>query len=384
MSLVVDEHREYLEDRVRIAAFRRAINETVKPGDVVLDLGCGTGILGLLACRAGARKVYSVDDGGMAQLARDIARANGYAERISVIKGLSTRIELPEAADVVVADQIGRFGFEAGVLEYFADARRRLLKPSGRAIPASVELWMAPVEHAAQWKKIDFWGRSPAGFAFEPALEIARNTGYPVRLQARQLLGEPARAVTLDTLAHGSRPIAFSAEVRIGRAGTLHGIGGWFSAQLSRGAQMRNSPLAQQRIRRRNVFFPIARPVAVARGDTVALAFSILPQDMIVSWKVEIHQARSARSSANPLARFAHSTLKGMLISTEDLTHTNPASVPVMSVWGKARQTILQLCDGKRTLRQIEDGVLRAHPDLFPTRAEAAVFTAEVITRYAQ
>jgi protein arginine N-methyltransferase 1 len=73
-----------------------------------------------------------------------------------------------------------------------------------------------------------------------------------------------------------------------------------------------------------------------------------------------------------------------MLISKEDLRHTDPLSVPVMSVWGRARQTILELCDGKRSLRQIEDGVLRAHPDLFPTRAEAAVFTAEVITRYAQ
>ncbi len=384
MSLVVDEHRQYVEDRVRIADFRNAITEAVRPGDVVLDLACGTGILGMLACQAGAKRVYAIDEGGMAQLARDIAQANQFGDRITVLKGMSTRLDLPERVDVVIADQIGRFGFEAGMLEYFADAKRRFLKPSGRALPSSVSLWVALVEHGAQWKKIDFWSHRPAGFGFEPARAIAGNTGYPVRLQPRHLLSDPANAVTLDTLAHGAQPIVFSEELRVSRAGTLHGIGGWFSAQLSANVEMTNSPLARRRIKRRNVFFPIARPVAVARGDSVAVSFAILPQDMIVTWKVEVRTAARGKRGKNAIAKFTHSTLKGMLISREDLRHTHPDSIPVMSIWGKARQTVLELCDGKRTLRQIEDGVLRAHPDLFPTRAEAAVFAAEVITRYSE
>jgi SAM-dependent methyltransferase len=384
LSLIVDEHRQYLEDRVRVSAFRQAISEAVKPGDVVLDLGCGTGILGLLACQAGARRVYSIDETSMVQLARDVARANQFEERITVLRGVSTRIDLPEPADIVIADQVGHFGFEAGVLEYFADARRRLLKASGRAVPARINLWVALVEHGAQWKKIDFWSHRPAGFGFEPARAIAENTGYPIHLQRRHLLSDPVDAASLDTLAHGEQPIAFSEAIGVTRAGTLHGIGGWFSAQLSPNVEMTNSPLAKRRIKRRNVFFPIARPVAVARGDRVKVSFSILPQDMIVTWKVEVHSASGRKRSANPVARFTHSTLKGMLISQEDLAHTNPQSIPVMSLWGKARQTVLELCDGKRTLKQIEDGVLLRHPDLFPTRAEAAVFAAEVITRYAQ
>ena len=384
MSLVVDEHRQYVEDRVRVADFRSAINEAVRPGDVVLDLACGTGILGLLACEAGAKRVYAIDEGGMAQLAREIAQANGFGDRVTVLKGMSTRIALPEPVDVVIADQIGRFGFEAGLFEYFADARRRFLKPSGRAVPASVSLWVALVEHAAQCKKIDFWSHRPAGFGFEPARAIAENTGYPVRLQPRNLLSDPANAITLDTLAQGSQPIVFSEELRANRAGTLHGIGGWFSAQLSANFEMTNSPLAKRRIKRRNVFFPIAQPINVARDDTVKVSFSILPQDTMVTWKVEVHRATGGKTGASPVARFTHSTLRGMLISREDLRHTNPDSIPVMSIWGKARQTVLELCDGKRTLRQIEDGVLLAHPDLFPTRAEAAVFAAEVITRYGE
>src|SRR5450755_1669435 len=114
MSLILDEHRQLLSDEARLRAFEAALNETVKPHHVVLDLGAGTGILGLLACRAGARHVYSIDSGGIIQIARDISRANHLQDRITYVKGLSTRVSLPEKADLVVADQLGHFGFEAG------------------------------------------------------------------------------------------------------------------------------------------------------------------------------------------------------------------------------------------------------------------------------
>ena len=65
MSLELDQHRHFLKDEHRINAFRSAIAEVVRPGDVVVDLGSGTGVLGLLACQAGAGRVYSIDDGGI-------------------------------------------------------------------------------------------------------------------------------------------------------------------------------------------------------------------------------------------------------------------------------------------------------------------------------
>ena len=103
MSLVVDEHRHYLLDHVRLNTFRRAIQESVNPGDVVVDLGSGTGILGLLACQAGAKRVYSIEESSLIELAREICRANGFEDRVHFVKGLSTRINLPEPADVILA-----------------------------------------------------------------------------------------------------------------------------------------------------------------------------------------------------------------------------------------------------------------------------------------
>ena len=118
MSLELDEHRHYLLDEPRVTAYRRAIHETVRPGDVVLDLGSGTGILGLLALEAGAAHVYAVDAGSMVDVGRRVARANGLDDRITLIRELSTRVELPARVDALVTDQIGRFGFDAGIVPY--------------------------------------------------------------------------------------------------------------------------------------------------------------------------------------------------------------------------------------------------------------------------
>jgi protein arginine N-methyltransferase 1 len=68
--LSLDEHRQYPVDEVRLSAFEGAVASVVRPGHVVLDLASGTGIMGLLACRAGAGRVYSIEMGGMVAVAR--------------------------------------------------------------------------------------------------------------------------------------------------------------------------------------------------------------------------------------------------------------------------------------------------------------------------
>lgn len=378
MSLIVDEHREYLGDRARISAFERAIAETVRAGDVVADLGSGTGILALLALRAGAARVYAIDEGGIIELARDICRANGFDGRIHFIKDLSTRAGLPERVDAVVTDQIGRFGLEAGAMQYLADARRRWLKPGGPTVPCSITLHMAPVERADMWERIEFWNQRPAGFDFGPARRVAVSTGYPLTLAPSDVLAPPSPLLTV-ALGTGTAPMVEGAyRFTVERAGTLHGIGGWFEAMLSPGVAMSNSPFAAHRINRRNVFFPIERPVALAPGDRVSVSMRILAADSVYSWTVEVASGGGSRVT------FRHSTFGGMLIAAEDLARTRPAFTPELTAAGAARKSVLDLCDGRRPLADIEDEVFRRHPALFGSRNEAASFVAEVVTRYAR
>jgi protein arginine N-methyltransferase 1 len=386
VSLVVDEHRQYLSDTVRLDAYRAAIRETVKPGDVVLDLASGTGIFGLLACEAGARRVYSVEQSGMIELARSVSRANGFADRMIFVNGHSTRRELPEKVDVAICDQAGHFGFEAGVLEFFNDVRRRFLKPAARLIPRQIDLFLAPLECPEIWDQIEFWNASPGGFDFRPARDWAANTGYPTKLLAEQLLAPPGRLCSVD-LSHPT-PATLRGEVRAQatRSGTLHGLGGWFSAQLSEHVSMTNSPLDARPISRRNVFFPVDHPVPLNAGDSVRAQMHIVPAELLVTWNVEVRAAHpeSADPQRNGLkARFAHSTLRGMLLSKEDLRKTRPEFIPRLSPWGEARRSILELCDGRRPLAEVEQEVYRRHQNLFESPAAAAAFVAEVVTGYA-
>jgi len=386
LSLVVDEHRQYLADDARISAFRLAIKEVVQPGDVVLDLGAGTGILGLLACQSGAKRVYSIDEGGMIELAREICRANGFADRVEFIKGLSTRVDLPERVDVVVADQIGRFGFEAGLLDYFTDARKRFLKPGGVMIPSRVDLCVAPVECPDMWDQVEFWNNSSVGFNLRPARSLAVNTGYPVKLRAEHLLGDPVSAASLDLsveIRESLKSLHLETSIVAKRTGNLHGIGGWFSAQLSDNVIMSNSPLAAHRINRMNVFFPINRPVELAKGDSVRIMMQIVPTELIVTWKAEVWgEAEKHQTQPVKKAGFTHSTFQGMLVSKEDLQKTQPHFIPKLSPWGEARRSVVNLCDGQKTLSEIEQEIYRSHPKLFPSLGKAAEFVAEVVTRY--
>jgi hypothetical protein len=378
VSLIIDEHRQYLVDRPRLEAFEAAIASVVKPGHVVLDLASGTGIMGLLACRAGAKRVYSIEMGGMISVAREVARVNGFQDRVVFIKGYSLHVDLPENVDVVVADQIGNFGFNAGVIQYFADARKRFLKPAGVTLPQRLSLMLAPVESPDLFDQVEFWNTSPAGFDFHSVRELAANTGYQVTLDSESVCGDVVTIADINLNCAEAGAFHGEATAEIGRSAVLHGLGGWFTTDLATGIMMTNSPLAPNRIQRRQVFFPISRAVKVVKGDLVKIRMTVRPIDMFVNWYVDVVDGNSGVSKG----RFRHSTWKGMLITSEDRRLTEPSLRPKLIPRGEGRKTVVNLCNGIRTLVEIEDEVFRLHPELFHTREEAAVFVAEVVTRY--
>jgi precorrin-6B methylase 2 len=378
VSRVIDEHRLYLRDRHRVSAYDRAIREVVRPGDVVVDLASGTGILGMLACRAGASRVYAIEESGIAGLARQIARANGFERIITSVRGNSRQVSLPERADVVVCDQIGGFGLEAGILEIAKDARQRFLRPGGTLVPRALELVVALVEHAGLSERVGFWKGRPADLDVAPAVDVAANTGYPARLRPEHLLSAPVSTATLDLTGDPPLPLQLTGALRASRDGVLHGIAGWFVARLSPGVTMTNSPLSAERIFRRQVFFPIGEPVPIDAGTAVDVTMRILPADTMYAWDVRVVPPVGA-----PVA-FHHTTLRGMLLGREDLVLTNPAHRPALTRPGVARLTVLQLCDGEHALADIERAVYDEYRDLFESPAEAALFVAEVVTRYSR
>jgi hypothetical protein len=238
-------------------------------------------------------------------------------------------------------------------------------------------LSLAPVEARDVRAHVDFWQAPIAGFSFAAAHAIARGTGYPRHFTPADLLAEPAPLATVD-LATSTDVISGRAVFIVQRAARLDGIGGWFAAALAPGVELTNAPGAAERINRRNVFFPLRDSVDVLPGDTVSVSMVIRPEVLVVRWRVEVRRAAAV------LHTTASSTFEGMLVSQRDVDHTRPGSTPVLTASGQARRTVLDLCDGARTLRDIEAAVFAAHPALFRAPAEAAAFVAEVLTRYAQ
>src|SRR5262245_14090900 len=127
---MLEEHLGYLRDVKRLALYERALGQSVRAGDVALDLGCGTGVLGMMALRAGASFVHCIDSGPILRAAQQSFERADLADRASFLQSRSFAVELGEKADIGICDHVGYFGVDYGVIELLADARRRLLKPS--------------------------------------------------------------------------------------------------------------------------------------------------------------------------------------------------------------------------------------------------------------
>ena len=124
-----DVHIRMLEDVPRTHAFREALRCCVRPDDIVVDVGTGTGILAALAAQAGAAHVYAIERSpNTAKLAQAFFAANGLGDRITVIEGASNEVCLPRKANVMVSEVVGNDPLDEGIIQTTQDAIARLLR----------------------------------------------------------------------------------------------------------------------------------------------------------------------------------------------------------------------------------------------------------------
>ena len=143
---LLEYHHSMLADKVRTQTFQRAIAQQVRPGDVVMDIGCGSGILSYFACMAGAKRVYAIEKGPMFELAKMLCQQNGFSDKVVFINEWSTKVTLPEPADVLLTETIGNIGFDEGIIGWILDAKKRNLKPDARIVPHTLTLCAVPIQ----------------------------------------------------------------------------------------------------------------------------------------------------------------------------------------------------------------------------------------------
>lgn len=152
----LSEHEEMLSDGVRVNAYHQGIHNNVNSGDVVLDLGTGTGLLAFMASRAGAAKVYAVEHSGFIDVAREIAQQNNITN-IEFVQANSREFTPSELVDVVLHEQMGDELFNENMLENLLDLRDRVLKPGGRILPAHFRLFVEPISFHESMRVRRFW-----------------------------------------------------------------------------------------------------------------------------------------------------------------------------------------------------------------------------------
>jgi len=242
-----------LQDLVRTGTYQRAMldNPLDFKNKVVLDVGCGTGILSIFAAQAGAKKVYAVEASDMADMARKLVEANGWRDVIEIVKGKVEEIELPEDVDVIVSEPLGFLLVHERMLESYIVARQRFLRPASvnkrqqmfptvgtiKALPFSDWQLYHDLQAKSQfWHMNNFYGvdltalegnalaqlfSQPVIGYFDPSILIARDDEMATH-------AIDFRTATVEELAVITMPFRY----RISKTSLMHGLACWFDADF--------------------------------------------------------------------------------------------------------------------------------------------------------
>ncbi|HEX6370123.1 MAG TPA: 50S ribosomal protein L11 methyltransferase [Longimicrobium sp.] len=373
-------HGAMLADRVRMDAYTAALERVVRPGCVVLDVGTGTGMMAMIACQLGARKVYAVDPGDAIHLGRAVARAGGLAERIEFIQDVSTRVELPERADVVVSDLRGVLPMFEGHVASIADARDRLLAPDGVLVPRTDTLYAAPVEAEEEHRRVTGpWDEHGRGFDLAAPRRAALNTWTKARIAPAQLLAEPLRWGVLDYRTVREPDVRGALRWTASRAGTVHGVAAWFVAELAEGIGFTTGPEGPETIYG-TAFFPLLEPVPVDRGDAVEVELQarLIGEEYVWVWNTRVEGPGGVK------ADFRQSTFLSQPARAADLRKRAHDFRPVLGEQGRMDAAVLGMMDGGATLEAIARELQRRFPGRFRDWEEALSRAARLSQAYAE
>ena len=238
------EHARMLHDERRTGDYLTALAAAVRPSDVVLDIGTGSGVLAVAAARAGARHVYAVEASDIADVAERVFALNGVGDRVTLIPGWSRQIELPERANLLVAEVIGNEPLEEEILETTLDARHRLLVPGARLIPNALTLLARPVllpeaeirQRAFGRAAVERW-QTLYDIDFEPLLEAAIPGPTHTITEGEVVatwpqVGPPVELATLDLATFDAPSVSASADLFVEPPGQVNAIALTFRAEL--------------------------------------------------------------------------------------------------------------------------------------------------------
>ncbi len=364
-SMVFDDYRNGL--------YADAIRKVVTPETVVLDLGAGLGIHGLVAAVAGAKRVYLVEPEPVVNVAMEIARANGLAERIVVLEGKIEEVELPEQVDLIVSVFTGNLLFSEDLLPSLVYARDRYLKPGGHLIPDFAELVLAPVSAPEFYAKyIECWSEPNLGLDFSPARRFAANEMQWLRREEfrsdRLAPGAAVASVDLTTLTGAD--CYGEVQYRIDTPGLSHGLLGWIRIRL--GDHWLSSDPDEPEVHWSPVLLPLDPPIPVQVGEEVQVS---LHRPAKGDWTWAVTTTSGAQRHSNFLAR-----ADGL----QRLRKMAPEYRPALSKRGESALRILEKMQAGWSNREIADYLVETEHESYASAEEALQRVQSLALNYAR
>lgn len=273
-------HEEMLKDEVRTRTYEMAIknNEHLFRDKVVLDVGCGTGILSMFASQVGAKHVYAVDCSSIAVQARQIVELNGFGpDKITVIQGKIEEIELPVSeVDVIVSEWMGYFLLYESMLDTVIFARDKWLVKDGTGVvfPDKAVMYVCAVEDGqVKRDRIDFWS-SVYGFDMTPIQKIALQEPVVDVVDSKAVVSDAVPILHLDILTCRKEDLEFTAsyELTANRNDYIHGLVAYFECaftQVHKPIGFSTSPFCRYTHWKQTIFY-LPENLVICDGEKIS------------------------------------------------------------------------------------------------------------------
>jgi len=240
-------HFEMLNDEKRNAAFERALTNAITPETIVLDIGSGTGLLAMMAARAGAKETVTCEMvPQLAELARDTVALNGLADRIITLDKKSTSLvigyQMGHKANLLVTETVDCGLLGEGIVSSIAHAKANLLTEDAQIVPCAATVYATVVE-SPRLRNLNC-ARTAEGFDVSLINRYATSHYVPVRLAAFEYtpLTDPFPVFSFDFVNGTIAPERKQIEVQALRDGTAHCVIFWFHMQLDHENAISNEP----------------------------------------------------------------------------------------------------------------------------------------------
>jgi predicted O-methyltransferase YrrM len=240
-------HTPMINDHRRNHAFAEAIRHSVNAQTTVLEIGLGSGLLSMVAAAAGARTVVGCEESpAIAEAARRVIARNRFSDRIKIVAKRSTDVaigaDLPEPADLVVAELVSADLLSEHIIPALEDARARLAKPGAPTIPRGAKVKAALIEMDRRLAQ-QYLPDVAEGFDLSAFADFSSPT-FPLPEDAQPIRLSPVfDLLTFDFMS--AKPIETQTnglEVPIEKVGRLHGVLQWIELDLAPGVTYENRP----------------------------------------------------------------------------------------------------------------------------------------------